>query len=287
MDNILLKNILYRFKKDKVALVSLIFFVFFTVFIFVTYILYGRIYLLNDDSFFMYAKDILCSPSKLHIFGTDDIGRDIFIRTIIGSFFSIVIAFVATVVTVVIGSLYGMIAGFYGGKIDNYMMRFVDGLYAIPFIFLTILFTAIFGNNFLLIFISIACVSWLDIARIVRGLTMAIRKKEFIDAAKISGLNNLQIIYWHIFPNLLGHIITYSIVTVPNILSLSTFLGFLGFGGIQPPKVGLGELINYGSQYIIFGYWWLLVFPCLFLFLILLSLFFIGNGIKNAINFEM
>ena len=127
------------------------------------------------------------------------------------------------------------------------------------------------------------CVSWLDIARIIRGQTLSIKNKEFIYAAKISGLSNFQIIIKHIFPNLFGSIMIYTTLIIPNILSLSTFLGFLGFG-IQPPMAGLGELISEGSMQIIFGQWWLLIFPCLFLFFILISLFFISNGVKNAIS---
>ena len=278
MSNILFKKTIEKFKKDKIACLSLFFFIIFTIFIF------SVSYFFDKNYFSVQNPDFInCAPSKGHIFGTDTLGRDLFIRTIVGSQISLIIAFIAAIIAVSIGTLYGMIAGFYGGKIDNVMMRFIDGLSAIPFIFLSILFFTIFGNNFLLIFISIACVSWLDIARIIRGQTLSIKNKEFIYAAKISGLSNYQIIIKHIFPNLFGSIMVYSTLIIPNILSLSTFLGFLGFG-IQPPMVGLGELISDGSMQIIFGQWWLLIFPCLFLFCILISLFFISNGVKNAIN---
>lgn len=278
MANILFKKSIEKFKNDKMACFFLFFFIFFIIFIF------SVSYFFDKNYFSVQNPDYInCSPSKQHIFGTDSLGRDLFIRTIVGSQISIIIAFIAAIIAVSIGSLYGMIAGFYGGKIDNIMMRFIDGLSAIPFIFLSILFFTIFGNNFLLIFISIACVSWLDVARIIRGQTLILKNKEFIYAAKISGLNNFQIIIKHIFPNLFGSIMIYTTLIIPNILSLSTFLGFLGFG-IQPPMVGLGELISDGSMQIIFGQWWLLIFPCLFLFCIFISLFFISNGVKNSIS---
>ena len=168
-------------------------------------------------------------------------------------------------------------------KIDTIMMRIVDGLYAIPFIFLSILLVAIFGRNFLLIFIAIGCVSWLDIARVIRGQTLEIKNKEYILAAKIMGLSSTRIIFKHVLHNLISSIVIFTTLTVPSILYTSTFLGFMGFG-VQPPLAGLGELISDGSANISIGYWWTLLFPCIFMIILVLLLNGISGIIKEIIN---
>ena len=267
-----------RLLKEKTAIFFIVFFVIFSLVIFLVPLLFDKNLFIAID-----LDNNFQAPSFKHLFGSDKLGRDLFIRTLIATQISIKISLLSGAIAVLIGTLYGTISGFCGGKIDNIMMRCVDGLCAIPFIFLAILFMSIFGRNFLNMFIAIACVSWLDIARIIRGQTMELKTKEYIDAARMAGLNNRQIIFKHIIRNLIGSVILYTTLSVPSVLSTSTFLGFLGLG-IQPPMVGLGELISDGSQQIIMGYWWMLFFPCLFLFLILLSLFMISNGIKNAIS---
>ena len=229
------------------------------------------------------VKEIGISPCSVYLFGTDNLGRDVLARVLVGGRLSLEIAIIASFVTVIIGTFYGMISGFWGGWIDGVMMRIVDGLYAVPFIFFAILLVTLFGRKFYLIFIAIACVSWLDIAKIVRGQVMSIKKKEFIDAERIVGLSNFQIVCKHILPNLVGLIIVYATLTIPNILSLTAFLGFIGLG-VQPPMTGWGEMISEGSQCIVRGYWWVLAFPCLFLSLTLLSLNFISNAIRNKFD---
>ncbi|MBQ2349926.1 MAG: ABC transporter permease [Cytophagales bacterium] len=263
---------------DKTTMFFLMFFAVFSIFIFIVPLFF------SDQEFItMHKDDEEIAPSLKYLFGTDCLGRDLFIRTLIATQISIKVSFISAIVAVVIGTLYGTVAGFYGGKTDNIMMRCVDGLCAIPFIFLAILFMSIFGRNFLNMFIAIACVSWLDIARIIRGQTIGIKNKEYIDAARMAGMNDKQIIFKHIIRNLIGSVILYTTLTVPSVLATSTFLGFLGLG-IQPPMIGLGELISDGSQRIFLGAWWTLLFPCLFLFCILLSLFMISNGVKNSLS---
>ena len=222
-------------------------------------------------------------PSLRHIFGTDYLGRDVFVRVLEASKLSLEIAFITALVSVFIGTIYGVVSGFYGGKVDAIMMRVVDGLYAVPFIFLTILLVSIFGRNFFLIFIAIGCVSWLDTARVIRGQTLEIKNKEYITAAKLMGLSNYKIIFKHVLHNLTGTIIIFTTLTIPNILYVSAFLGFLGFG-VQPPLAGLGELINEGSTNISVGYWWTLIFPCIFMVLLVLLLNSLSKIIKEMIS---
>ena len=224
-------------------------------------------------------NNINSSPSMKHIFGTDYLGRDVFIRVLVASKLSLQIAFITSIVSVFIGTIYGVISGYFGGKVDSVMMRIVDGLYAIPFIFLAILLVAIFGRNFILIFIAIGCVSWLDTARVIRGQTLEIKNKEYILAAKIMGLSSTRIIFKHVLHNLVSSIVVFTTLTVPSILYTSTFLGFMGFG-VQPPLAGLGELISDGSANISIGYWWTLLFPCIFMIILVLLL----NGISNVIK---
>ncbi len=223
------------------------------------------------------------SPSLKHIFGTDYLGRDVFVRVLEASKLSLEIALITALVSVFIGTVYGVISGFYGGNVDSIMMRIVDGLYAIPFIFLAILLVSIFGRNFFLIFVSIGCVSWLDTARVIRGQTLEIKNKEYITAAEIMGLSKYRIIVSHILHNLTHTIIIFTTLTIPSILYVSVFLGFLGFG-VQPPLAGLGELIYEGSEGISCGYWWALVFPCIFMILLVLLLNTLSNIIKELIS---
>ena len=227
--------------------------------------------------------NINSAPTLKHIFGTDYLGRDVFIRVLMASKLSLQIACITSIVSVLIGTIYGVISGYFGGKIDTIMMRIVDGLYAIPFIFLSILLVAIFGRNFLLIFIAIGCVSWLDIARVIRGQTLEIKNKEYILAAKIMGLSSTRIIFKHVLHNLISSIVIFTTLTVPSILYTSTFLGFMGFG-VQPPLAGLGELISDGSANISIGYWWTLLFPCIFMIILVLLLNGISGIIKEIIN---
>jgi len=170
-----------------------------------------------------------------HLFGTDDLGRDLFVRTLMGGQVTLLVAIVASFVSLVIGVAYGAIAGYAGGHIDAIMMRAVDALYALPFIFLVILLMVVFERNFLLIFVAIGAINWLDMARIVRGQTISLKQREFVDAARLIGVPPWRIIFRHITPNLLGVVIVYVTLTIPQAILVESFLSFLGLG-IQEPQ---------------------------------------------------
>ncbi|AJI47613.1 ABC transporter permease [Francisella philomiragia] len=274
----LFQDAFIRFKKDKVAVFSLFVIVAILVACFVVPWFYPDNYFSHID---LYSTTQ--APSFEHFFGTDAIGRDVFVRVLVGGQISFEVAIVATIVSVVIGTLWGAFAGFIGGKIDGFMMRIVDALYALPFLFFAILLVTLFGRNFILIFVAIGVVSWLDVARVVRGQTIALRHKEFVEAAKVSGLTNRKVVTKHIIRNLIGIIIVYITLTIPTVLMLSAFLSFLGLG-VQPPMTDWGEMISDGASYITMGYWWLLVYPAAFLTITLLALNFVGNAMRQALD---
>ena len=222
------------------------------------------------------------APSIDHFFGTDDLGRDLFIRTLIGGRISIAVGFAATAVALVIGVVYGMVAGYVGGKTEAYMMRFVDTLYALPFILIVILLTVWLGRSLLLIFLAIGAVEWLTMARIVCGQTKVLRNQEFIVAAKAYGASDTRILMKHVFPNLLGPVIVYMTLMIPAVILLESVLSFLGLG-VQPPMSSWGILINDGAKKIDI-YPWMLIFPALFFSLTIFSLNFVGDGLRDALD---
>lgn len=217
-----------------------------------------------------------------HLLGADSLGRDLLARLLMGLRVSLAIGLVATVVSLVIGVLWGAIAGYVGGALDELMMRVVDVLYSLPFIFFVILMMVTFGSNIILIFVAIGAVEWLTMSRIVRGQTLGLKHKEFVEAARAAGLNQGSIITKHIIPNLLGPVVVYVTLTIPAVILAESFLSFLGLG-VQPPMASLGSLIANGAQDMELAPW-LLVFPSLVMIITLMSFNFIGDGLRDAID---
>ena len=221
-------------------------------------------------------------PSAAHWLGTDTLGRDLFSRILFGGRISILVGLVATFVALAIGVTYGAVSGFFGGKLDAFMMRIVDIMYALPFTIFVILLMVFFGRNIFLLFFAIGAVEWLTMARIVRGQIMTIKKMEYIEAARALGLGKRRIIFRHMIPNILGPIIVYTTLTIPAVMLLEAFLSFLGLG-VQPPMSSWGVLIKDGAEKME-EFWWLLVFPGGVFSLTLFSLNFLGDGLRDALD---
>ncbi|MCH7829996.1 MAG: ABC transporter permease subunit [Proteobacteria bacterium] len=214
-----------------------------------------------------------------HFFGTDELGRDLFARTMLGIRTTLLVAMVASLVSLVIGVSYGAVAGYCGGRIDAIMMRFVDTLYALPFIFFVILLMVAFERNFLLIFVAIGAINWLDMARIVRGQTLSLREREFVDAARLMGVSTPRIIFRHIAPNVLGIVVVYVTLTIPQAILVESFLSYLGLG-VQEPHTSLGALVDAGVNQME-GASWMLLIPATVLALILMCFNFLGDGLRD------
>ena len=263
---------------NKAAVISLI-----TLIIIATVSIFGPFFLQYDFSDTDWGS-IYQPPSFKtgHYLGTDGNGRDLLVRILHGGRLSLSIGLIATFVSVFIGVIYGTIAGFFGGKLDIFMMRIVEILYAMPYLIFVIILMVVFGRNIYFLFIAIGAVEWLTMARIVRGQTISLKEKEFIETSKALGQSNSLIIIKHIIPNLAGPIIVYITLMVPSVIILESFLSFLGLG-VQEPLTSWGVLISEGSREMETA-WWLLIFPGSFMVITLASLNFIGDGLRDAID---
>ena len=221
-------------------------------------------------------------PSPEYLLGTDTLGRDLLSRILYGARVSLLVGFVATAVALVIGVTWGIVAGYFGGRIDSVMMRIVDVLYGLPFIIFIILLMVIFGRNIWLLFMAIGAVEWLTMARIVRGQVINIKNQEYVMAAQAMGVPNIRLFRKHIFPNILGPIAVYATLTIPQVMLLEAFLSFLGLG-VQPPMSSWGTLIRYGVESME-EFSWLLIYPALTFTITLFALNFFGDGLRDALD---
>jgi oligopeptide transport system permease protein len=228
-------------------------------------------------------EDVWVGPfSGDHLIGTDSLGRDLLARLLVGLRVSLAVGVVATAVSLIIGVAWGAVAGYLGGKLDELMMRVVDVLYSLPFIFFVILLMVTFGRNFILMFVAIGAVEWLTMARIVRGQTLSLKQKEFVEAACAAGMSSAAIVSRHIVPNLLGPVVVYVTLTIPAVILAESFLSFLGLG-VQEPLTSLGTLISKGAQDMELAPW-LLIFPSIVMVVTLMCFNFIGDGLRDAID---
>ena len=222
------------------------------------------------------------APSASHWLGTDTLGRDLFTRILYGGRISLMVGFAATGVSLLVGVLYGAIAGYVGGRTDSILMRIVDILYALPFTIFVVILMVFFGRNMMLLFLAIGAVQWLTMARIVRGQVLSLKQADFIDAAVVLGYSRRRIILRHIIPNVLGPVIVYTTLTIPNVMLLEAFLSFLGLG-VQAPMSSWGVLIKEGAD-VMEEYPWLLLFPSVALSATLFALNFLGDGLRDALD---
>ncbi|WP_442805438.1 oligopeptide ABC transporter permease OppC [Testudinibacter sp. TR-2022] len=267
-----------RFFHNRAALVSLFILSLITLFVIFAPMLMPFPFDETDWNMMSAPPDI----ESMHYFGTDSSGRDLLVRVAIGGRISLLVGVAGALIAVLVGTLYGATSGYVGGKTDAVMMRILEILNSFPFMFFVILLVTFFGQNILLIFVAIGMVSWLDMARIVRGQTLSLKRKEFVEAAIVCGVPTRQIIWRHIVPNVLGVVVVYASLLVPGMILFESFLSFLGLG-TQEPLSSWGGLLNDGARSMEYMPW-LLIFPALFLVTTLFCFNFIGDGLRDALD---
>ncbi|HGL4320889.1 TPA: oligopeptide ABC transporter permease OppC [Citrobacter koseri] len=270
-----------RFMHNRAAVASLVVLVIIALFVTLAPMLSQFTYFDTDWGMMSSAPDM----ESGHYFGTDSSGRDLLVRVAIGGRISLMVGIAAALVAVVVGTLYGSLSGYLGGKIDSVMMRLLEILNSFPFMFFVILLVTFFGQNILLIFVAIGMVSWLDMARIVRGQTLSLKRKEFIEAAQVGGVSTVSIVVRHIVPNVpnvLGVVVVYASLLVPSMILFESFLSFLGLG-TQEPLSSWGALLSDGANSMEVSPW-LLLFPACFLVVTLFCFNFIGDGLRDALD---
>ncbi|CCG87402.1 oligopeptide ABC transporter permease OppC [Erwinia piriflorinigrans] len=267
-----------RFIHNRAALASLFVLLLVTLFVVLAPMLSPFAYDDTDWAMMSAAPDMASG----HYMGTDSSGRDLLVRVAIGGRISLMVGVAAALVAVVVGTLYGTLAGYLGGKSDSIMMRLLEILNSFPFMFFVILLVTLFGQNILLIFVAIGMVSWLDMARIVRGQTLSLKRKEFIEAAEVGGVSTLNIVMRHIVPNVLGVVVVYASLLVPSMILFESFLSFLGLG-TQEPLSSWGALLSDGANSMEVSPW-LLLWPASFLVVTLFCFNFIGDGLRDALD---
>jgi oligopeptide transport system permease protein len=221
-------------------------------------------------------------PSGAHWFGTDELGRDTLARVVHGGRISLLVGVIATIVSLLIGVSYGATSAYIGGKTDEIMMRFVDILYSLPYIFLVILLLVFFSRSLIMLFVALGLVQWLTMARIVRGQVLSLKSQNFVEAARALGASDAAIIFRHIVPNTLGPVIVYTTLTVPAVILQEAFLSFLGLG-VQPPDASWGTLVADGARLLAL-FPWLVIFPGFALSITLMCFNFLGDGLRDALD---
>ena len=273
-----------RFMRNKAAITSLIILILIVLFSFIgPYFAVWSYEQIDWNTMGSAATLGMPSIETGHYFGTDDLGRDIYSRVIQGTQISLMVGIVGATIAVVVGTLYGATSGYIGGRTDQIMMRIVDILMAIPFMFVLILLLVVFGRSIVMLFVGIGLLSWLDMSRIVRGQTLNLKNKEFIEAAQATGVSDYKIIMRHIVPNLLGIVAVYATLLVPGIIIAESFISFLGLG-VQEPKTSWGALISEGAGTINYDTEWQLLVPLSFFIVTLFCIYFIGDGLRDALD---
>ena len=273
-----------RFSRNKAAVAGLILLVFCFAYAFGGQLVAPHTFDFTDFTIMGHAAELGApSWSKGYYFGVDDLGRDLFARTAMGTRISLFVGVLGSSIAVVVGTLYGAVSGYIGGRTDSIMMRIVDILLAVPFMFVIILLLVMFGKSLSMLFLGIGFLSWLGMARIVRGQTLTLKNKEFIEAARATGVSSTRIILRHIVPNLLGIVVVYATLLIPDMILTESFISFLGLG-VQEPQTSLGELISEGAKTIRYGTLWQLGFPLFFFIITMFAFYFVGDGLRDALD---